>query len=122
LDKNLHFNYSAVCSPLKGTSNQSNQSKMQIFIQSKAYTVEPTTSVDGLKAMIENNEFLPANLIRLVNGNNVLEGGSLLGNGVAEDDSLSLMLEVPGGMRAKWRKKRMRRLRRKRRKMRQRAR
>jgi len=95
---------------------------MQIFIQSKAYTVEPTTSVDGLKAMIENNEFLPANLIRLVNGNNVLEGGSLLGNGVAEDDSLSLMLEVPGGMRAKWRKKRMRRLRRKRRKMRQRAR
>ena len=100
---------------------------MQIFIQStagtaKAYTVKSTTSVEGLKAMVENNEFIPANLVRLVNGSNVLEGGSLLGNGVAEDDTLSLLLEVPGGMRKKWRKKRMRRLRRKRRKMRQRAR
>jgi len=100
---------------------------MQIFIQSpagvaKAYAVESTTSIDGLKAMIENSEFLPANLVRLVNGSNVLEGGSLVGNGVTEDDTLSLLLEVPGGMRKKWRKKRMRRLRRKRRKMRQRAR
>jgi len=33
-----------------------------------------------------------------------------------------MMMNVEGGMRAKWRKKRMRRLRRKRRKMRQRAR
>ena len=39
-----------------------------------------------------------------------------------EDEELELCLEIPGGMRAKWRKKRMRRLRRKRRKMRQRAR
>jgi len=100
---------------------------MQIFVQApagtaKAYTVESTTSVEALKAMIENNEFLPANLVRLVNGANVLEGGSLLGNGISEDDTLSLVLEAPAGMRAKWRKKRMRRLRRKRRKMRQRAR
>ena len=40
---------------------------MQIFIQSpaavtKAYEVEPTISIEGLKTMIKNNEFLPANL------------------------------------------------------------
>ena len=37
-------------------------------------------------------------------------------------DTVVMNLDVVGGMRAKWRKKRMRRLRRKRRKMRQRAR
>jgi len=101
---------------------------MQIFVQTpsgsaKAYSLESTTSIDTVKKVIENSEFIPANLIRLVDSkNNALEGGSLLGNGVAEDDTLSLLLEVRGGMRAKWRKKRMRRLRRKRRKMRQRAR
>lgn len=40
---------------------------------------------------------------------------------VEEGDLLVLNLDVDGGMRAKWRKKRMRRLRRKRRKMRLRA-
>jgi small subunit ribosomal protein S27Ae len=99
---------------------------MQIFVATNtattAYAVDQSTSVDALKAMIENKEFLPSNLIRLVNGANALEGGTLLGNGVQDEDTLSLVLEVPGGMRGKWRKKRMRRLRRKRRKMRQRAR
>jgi hypothetical protein len=99
---------------------------MQIFVQTNsettAYAVEATTTVESLKAMIENKEFLPANLIRLVNGESDLEGGTLLGNGVLEEDTLSLLLDVNGGMRKKWRKKRMRRLRRKRRKMRQRAR
>jgi hypothetical protein len=100
---------------------------MQIFIAtpsgpSTAYTVESSTSIDSLKLMIENSSFIPADLIRLVNNSTVLEGGSLLANGVQEDDTLDLLLEVRGGMRAKWRKKRMRRLRRKRRKMRQRAR
>ena len=99
---------------------------MQIFVATNtattAYAVDQSTSVDALKAMIENKEFLPSKLIRLVNGANALEGGTLLGNGVQDEDTLSLVLEVPGGMRGKWRKKRMRRLRRKRRKMRQRAR
>lgn len=100
---------------------------MQIFVASPsapptAYVVDETTSVENLKTMIENQQFVPADLIRLVNGENSLEGGSLLGNGIVEDDTLDLLLEVPGGMRKKWRKKRMRRLRRKRRKMRQRAR
>jgi uncharacterized protein involved in cysteine biosynthesis len=72
--------------------------------------------------MIENQEYIPGHLIRLVNGDAELVEGTLFGNGVQEDEELDLMLEVPGGMRAKWRKKRMRRLRRKRRKMRQRAR
>jgi len=41
---------------------------------------------------------------------------------VKDADTVTLLMGIDGGMRAKWRKKRMRRLRRKRRKMRQRAR
>mmetsp|Transcript_1554 Transcript_1554/g.969 ORF Transcript_1554/g.969 Transcript_1554/m.969 type:complete len:100 (+) Transcript_1554:59-358(+) len=99
---------------------------MQIFVSTNgattAYSVEGTTSITAFKAMIENQEFVPSHLIRLVNGNTDLEGGTLAGNGVEDEDTLSLLLDVTGGMRRKWRKKRMRRLRRKRRKMRQRAR
>ncbi len=99
---------------------------MQIFVATNsattAYAVDETTSVDALKAMIENKDFIPSQLIRLVNGNSDLEGGTLLGNGVQDEDTISLLLDVNAGMRKKWRKKRMRRLRRKRRKMRQRAR
>lgn len=89
---------------------------------STAYAVESSTTITDLKAMIENQEFIPGDLIRLVNGNTELTGGTLAGNDIQDDEEIDLMLEVAGGMRAKWRKKRMRRLRRKRRKMRQRAR
>ena len=100
---------------------------MQIFVAgstgpSTVYTVDAEASIESVKAMIENKEYIPSNLIRLVNGATPLEGGSLAGNGVEDEDTLTLMLEVQGGMRKKWKKKRMRRLRRKRRKMRQRAR
>lgn len=96
---------------------------MQIFINSTAYSVEPDTSVETLKLLIENQEFVPSHLIRLTNGAGAdLEGGSLVGNGVDAEDTLTMLLDVNGGMRKKWKKKRMRRLRRKRRKMRQRAR
>ncbi|EJK68516.1 hypothetical protein THAOC_10295 [Thalassiosira oceanica] len=95
---------------------------MQIIISQKAYEVESTTLVSELKAQIENQEFVPADMIRLLNGDEELVDGTLAGNGVEEDEELDLMLGVLGGMRAKWKKKRMRRLRRKRRKMRQRAR
>jgi hypothetical protein len=100
---------------------------MQIFIQSPggvatAYQVEADTSVENLKSMIENYEFIPSNLFRLVNGTTTLTGGLLCNHDVEDEDTLAMMMNVEGGMRAKWRKKRMRRLRRKRRKMRQRAR
>ena len=100
---------------------------MQIFIatasgSATSYQVDPSTDVNALKLMIENKEFIPHGLIRLVGGAANLDGGSLATHGVQEDDTLVLSLDVNGGMRAKWRKKRMRRLRRKRRKMRQRAR
>lgn len=101
--------------------------KMQIIVTaptgaSTAYAVEGSTTISTLKTMIENQEYIPEHLIRLVSGDVELSGGTLAGNGLEEDDEVSLLLDVPGGMRAKWRKKRMRRLRRKRRKMRQRAR
>ena len=95
---------------------------MQLFVGESVYEVDATASVESLKLMIENREFLPSAWFGLVNGCDVLEGGSLEANGVSEDDQLQMMLEVQAGMRKKWRKKRMRRLRRKRRKMRQRAR
>eukprot|EP01083_Nonionella_stella_P048522 129643_1 len=100
---------------------------MQIIVTaptgaSTAYAVDGTTTVTDLKSMIENQEFIPADQVRLVNGGADLTEGTLAENGVEEDEEIVLMLEVPGGMRAKWKKKRMRRLRRKRRKMRQRAR
>lgn len=99
---------------------------MQILISTNSggvpYNVEPNTTIDVLKAQIENREFIPSHLIRLTNGDVDLMGGTLDANDVEDEDVLEMVLEVPGGMRKKWRKKRMRRLRRKRRKMRQRAR
>lgn len=99
-----------------------NKTNMQIFVGSTAYEVDPATSVESLKLMIENAEFVPSQQIELISGCRTLEGGSLEGNGVEEDDTIQMRLAVNAGMRNKWRKKRMRRLRRKRRKMRQRAR
>mmetsp|Transcript_20582 Transcript_20582/g.22983 ORF Transcript_20582/g.22983 Transcript_20582/m.22983 type:complete len:157 (+) Transcript_20582:215-685(+) len=96
--------------------------KMQIFVGTNAYEVDPSTSVEALKLQIENAEFVPAGMISLMNGADTLMEGSLESNGVEEDESLEMRMAVNSGMRKKWRKKRMRRLRRKRRKMRQRAR
>ena len=90
---------------------------MQIFVGDTAYQVEAGASVESFKLMIENREFIPAHQFRLVHSDGELEGGSLEANGVSEDDQLEMMLQVPAGMRKKWRKKRMRRLRRKRRKV-----
>ena len=95
---------------------------MQIFVGSTAYEVDSATSVESLKAMVENKEFVPAGQLRLSLDGKVLDFGSLELNGVSEEDELDMALEVQAGMRKKWKKKRMRRLRRKRRKMRQRAR
>uniref|UniRef100_A0A7S2LPW7 60S ribosomal protein L41 n=1 Tax=Leptocylindrus danicus TaxID=163516 RepID=A0A7S2LPW7_9STRA len=101
---------------------------MQIFVSypqgsTRAYEVDSDTSVESLKLMVENQTFIPSGLCRLVDANSTtLTGGSLAAMGIEEDDTVTLMLDVEGGMRRKWRKKRMRRLRRKRRKMGQRAR
>mmetsp|Transcript_4651 Transcript_4651/g.13443 ORF Transcript_4651/g.13443 Transcript_4651/m.13443 type:complete len:96 (-) Transcript_4651:114-401(-) len=95
---------------------------MQLFVNSVAYEVDPAASVESLKLMVENQEFVPSQQMNLVMGAMTLEGGTLEGNGLVEEDALEMRLAVDAGMRRKWRKKRMRRLRRKRRKMRQRAR
>lgn len=95
--------------------------RMQIFVRSdqQTYAVslkEDATLVD-LKNAIEDVEFIPTNLQRIVKESCTLTDGLL--TGVLQDaDMVELLLSVDGGMRAKWRKKRMRRLRRKRRKMR----
>lgn len=100
---------------------------MQIFVKTLGGTslpidVTPDTSVDDIKHAVEDHEYIPAALMRLNHGGAQLAVGSLAEAGIEEADTLTLLFNVNGGMRAKWRKKRMRRLRRKRRKMRQRAR
>lgn len=60
-------------------------------------------------------------LQRIVKDGETLSFGDISGS-IMENETVVLLLDLAGGMRAKWRKKRMRRLRRKRRKMRQRAR
>jgi len=101
--------------------------KMQLFVRSCdrtfTVTVDESSTVNDLKEMIEDAEFIPSDLQRLVSGTKSLASGvALLSDVLEEQDTVTLLLDVDGGMRAKWRKKRMRRLRRKRRKMRQRAR
>jgi len=98
---------------------------MRVYIKSSERTfaldVEAGADVNDLKESIEDVEYLPAEHMRLQMGARILECGNI-SELVEEDDVVELMLDIEGGMRAKWRKKRMRRLRRKRRKMRQRAR
>jgi len=86
---------------------------MQIFVGTNAYEVDSSTSIESLKVLLENREFVPAGQMRLTHGSSLLEDGTLSGNGVEDEDEITLALELPGGMRKKWRKKRMRRLRRK---------
>lgn len=97
---------------------------MQIIVGSKTYEVDSSTSVETLMYQIENQEFLPFGSFRLMKGSVPLDDTELTLEeyGVEEDEELTPTLQIPAGMRAKWKKKRMRRLRRKRRKMRQRAR
>ena len=47
---------------------------------------ECKAKVSDLKAMIENQEFIPGHLIRLVAGDSELTGGTLAGNGIEEDE------------------------------------
>lgn len=98
---------------------------MQIFVQSGLaepllVSLPAGATVKDLKNVVEDVEFIPASLQRIVHGSVTLTSG-LLAELVPENSVVSLEVGVDGGMRAKWRKKRMRRLRRKRRKMRNRA-
>lgn len=87
----------------------------------KTIDTEEDWTLNDLKEKIEDITFLPANLIYLTSNSRILQIGKL-DNQIEDNDFIDVMLELKGGMRAKWRKKRMRRMRRLRRKMRQRAR
>jgi small subunit ribosomal protein S27Ae len=98
---------------------------MQILVQScdSLFTldVDRDDSINDIKYKIEDREFIPANLFRLVCNSRNLELGYACDQ-LQEMDTVHVMFDLLGGMRAKWRKKRVRRLKRKRRKMRLRAR
>ena len=86
-------------------------------------TVGDSATVGDLKKSIENVSFFPSETLVLRCGTNSLQNSnaSLVEAGVTEAETVAVMFDIDGGMRAKWRKKRMRRLKRKRRKMRQRS-
>lgn len=98
---------------------------MQLLVQScdSLFTVDVDhdDSINDLKYKIEDKEFIPANLFRLVSNGINLDYGFVCDQ-LKEMDTVYVMFDLLGGMRAKWRKKRVRRLKRKRRMMRQRAR
>ena len=86
-----------------------------VFLRSASRAIPNPTTTNHSKTKTKTG------LQRLVIGTTQLEEGTLYPM-VKEADTVTLLMGIDGGMRAKWRKKRMRRLRRKRRKMRQRAR
>jgi hypothetical protein len=96
---------------------------IQVVVRSseRVYTVslEEGADVNDLKRAVVDEEYIPAECIRLVTGTSCLEAGPLT---LEEGDFVEVEFDINGGMRAKWRKKRMRRLRKRRRRMRQRAR
>lgn len=96
---------------------------MQIFVRSveKTFVVDlcEGATLNDLQEAIEDVEFVPKNLQKIVKDSAALPKGALC---LSEADTVTLCLGLEGGMRAKWKKKRTRRLRRKRRKMRDRAR
>ena len=110
---------------------------MQIFLsiegQTSTVDVDPAMTVAGLKELIDDTQFIPVELQRLVSGTTTLCTGTLEDSGLFAGSTVSMMFDVCGGgeasrykkstscMRWKWKKKRTRRLQRKRRKMRQRA-
>ncbi len=96
---------------------------MQIFVRSleKTFAVDlkANATLNDLQEAIEDVEFIPKHLQKIVKDSSALAAGALC---LTEADTVTLCMGMEGGMRAKWKKKRTRRLRRKRRKMRDRAR
>lgn len=108
---------------------------MQVLIdilgKTHVYEVDEALTIEDLKKVIEDKEFIPREIQTLsTTSSKILAVGTLCDNGVGEAHTLSLSCAVLGGtrykkassqMRWKWRRKRIKRLQRRRRKMRCRA-
>lgn len=110
---------------------------MQLFLFAEGRTstldVDGALTVGQLKAVVEDESFIPSDLMRLRVGGRNLTEGTLDDNAISDGSTVELLLNGMGGgeasrykkstsmMRWKWKKKRTKRLQRKRRKMRARA-
>lgn len=98
---------------------------MKVFVDDAInihnFDVNHDMAIIDLKECIENNEFIPTNMISLSYNSRLLHNNELVVDVCEDGGILDFRLELFGGMRRKWRKKRMRRMKRLRRKMRARA-
>tara|TARA_Y100000389_G_C17470062_1_gene529561 strand:+ start:7203 stop:7517 length:315 start_codon:yes stop_codon:yes gene_type:complete len=103
---------------------------MSIFDKIQVYDLDKFTTIEQLKDIIDDKEFIPTNLQTLLCSSKILHTGTIEDNNIEECSVITLTFSLMGGtrykksssqMRWKWRKKRMRRLQRQRRRMRNRA-
>jgi hypothetical protein len=94
------------------------------------YDLDSSLTINDLKNVINENEFIPSDIIYLTANNRLLTTGTLEDNQLTNGSNITLNLKLLGGtrykksssqMRWKWKKKRVKRLQRNRRRMRNRA-
>jgi hypothetical protein len=85
------------------------------------FDVDKETNILDLKKLIEDKQFIPNSMISLSYNSRELNDNELVHIVCDDGDLIDFKLNLYGGMRRKWRKKRMRRMKRLRRKMRARA-
>jgi len=78
---------------------------MQIFVRSSqetfSVTLQEGATLKDLKNEIEDVEFIPSDLLRVVKGSMTLTDGCLEG-ALVDADTVEVLMDVNGGMRAKW--------------------
>jgi small subunit ribosomal protein S27Ae len=82
---------------------------MQIFVKTLGRTlaldVQPSTSIEQIKALVEAAEGIPACRQNLVTDKLLEEGATLADFGIVEEATINMVLAVDGGKKKKKKKK-----------------